>query len=403
MANKFTNFSGHSTIAPGLCLIFTLLWAIPIEAATFYVATNGNDVNPGTPALPFRTMYKAGSAMRAGDVVVLRGGTYQEAIVNNFPSGISWDLPTRVTAYAGEQVTLQPSSADSRVVYFSRGASYISVEGLILDGSNVGYDAVKIDLSSHHIRFQNCEIKNARNQGVLINDASFVEFIRCSIHDNGLTDFTHGLYLNGADNLVDGCRIYSNGGWGVHAYGSTSTRNVIRNNMIYNNAKAGARGPGIGLYTGSGQKAYNNLIWGNQEGIAVGEGATNSKVHNNSIYKNARYGVLIDPLSSSAEVLNNIVFANAAGILNQGTGSILQNNLTDTDPKFTDPAAADFRLLNGSPAIDAGISSDIVASDFQGTKRPQGTALDIGAFEIAGDRDTVAPIAPIITSVVIHK
>ncbi len=399
MALKFTNFSAPLPFTLASCLILILLWALPIEAATFYVATSGSDANPGTAALPFRTMYRAGSAMRAGDVVVLRAGTYQEAIVNNFPSGTSWELPTRVTAYAGEQVTLQPSSADSRVVYFSRGASYISLEGLILDGSNVGYDAVKIDLASHHIRFQNCEIKNAKNQGVLINDASFIEFIRCSIHDNGLTDFTHGLYLNGADSLVDGCRIYSNGGWGVHAYGSTSARNVIRNNMIYNNAKAGARGPGIGLYTGSGQRAYNNLIWGNQEGIAIGEGATNSKVHNNSIYKNARYGILIDPLSNSAEVLNNIVFANAAGILNQGTGSILQNNLADTDPKFVDPASADFRLQNGSPAIDAGTASDIVATDFHGTKRPQGTAVDIGALEIAGDRDTVAPAAPVITSV----
>ena len=399
MALKFANFSASSPFTLASCLILILLWALPIEAATFYVATNGSDANPGTAALPFRTMYRAGSAMRAGDVVVLRAGIYQEAVVNNFPSGTSWDLPTRVMAYPNEQVTLQPSSADSRVVYFSRGASYISLEGLILDGSNVGYDAVKIDLASHHIRFQNCEIKNAKNQGVLINDASFIEFIRCNIHDNGLTDFTHGLYLNGTDNLVDGCRIYGNGGWGVHAYGSTSARNIIRNNMIYNNAKAGSRGPGIGLYTGSGQKAYNNLIWGNQEGIAIGEGATNSKVHNNSIYKNSRYGVLIDPLSNSAEVLNNIVFSNAAGILNQGTGSILQNNLSDTDPKFVDPASGDFRLLNGSPAIDAGTNSDIVSSDFQGTKRPQGTALDIGAFEIAGDRDTVAPTAPIITNV----
>lgn len=384
-----------------LCLLIgnTLTFTTSANAAAYYVALTGNDANPGTITLPFRTIYRASTAIRAGDTLVLRSGTYQEAINNNIPSGTSWDFPTRVIAYAGEQVTLQPNINDARVAYFSRGSSYISVEGIILDGSNVGYDAVKLDLGAHHIRFQNCEIKNAKNQGVLLNDANSIEFIRCSVHDNGTTDFTHGLYLNGADSLVDGCRIYNNGGWGVHAYGSTSNRSVIRNNVIYNNARAGARGPGIGLYTGSGHKAYNNLIWGNQEGIAVGEGATSSKVHNNTIYKNARYGILVDPLSTSAEILNNIVFANAAGILNQGSGTISQNNLTDTDPKFVDPAAGDLRLLNGSPAIDAGTVSDIVTSDFQATRRPQGMAIDIGAFEVAGDRDTVAPLAPIITSV----
>jgi parallel beta-helix repeat protein len=378
----------------GLFAFCTGFWCNSIEAATIYVATNGSDNYPGTLEQPVGSIYKASTMMRPGDTMMIRGGTYQEAINNNIPSGISASSPTRVTAYSGEHVTLQPSSAATRVVYFSRGSAYIVLDGLIVDGANVGYDGVKVDMGSHHIKFQNCEIKNAKNQGVLVADSSFIEFLRCSIHDNGVTDFSHGLYLNGADNVVDGCRIYNNAGWGVHAYGSASNRNIVRNNLIYNNARAGNRGPGIGLYTGSGHKAYNNIVWGNREGIGIGEGATNSKVHNNTVYANSRPGIFVDSLSTTAEILNNIVFSNAGGILNQGSATVLRNNLVDVDPKFLSPSSGDFRLQNGSPAIDAGTGSDISDFDFVGTKRPQGTAVDIGAYEIQGTLDTVPPAIP---------
>lgn len=53
MALKFANFSASSPFTLASCLILILLWALPIEAATFYVATNGSDANPGTAALLF--------------------------------------------------------------------------------------------------------------------------------------------------------------------------------------------------------------------------------------------------------------------------------------------------------------------------------------------------------------
>jgi len=51
--------------------------------ATYYVSPQGNDCNPGTLALPFRTLSKARDVVRTvnsamtGDIIVyLRGGTY---------------------------------------------------------------------------------------------------------------------------------------------------------------------------------------------------------------------------------------------------------------------------------------------------------------------------------------
>ena len=47
---------------------------------------------------------------------------------------------------------------------------------------------------------------------------------------------------------------------------------------------------------------------------------------------------------------------------------------------FVDPANDDFHLLFNSPAIDAGTNTG-VATDYDGTARPQGAAYDIGAYE----------------------
>jgi hypothetical protein len=52
------------------------------------------------------------------------------------------------------------------------------------------------------------------------------------------------------------------------------------------------------------------------------------------------------------------------------------------NPLFVDPANNNFHLQSGSPAKDAGYNtSSTVVRDFDGIPRPQGPAVDIGAFE----------------------
>ena len=47
---------------------------------TYYVSTKGDDSNPGTLELPFRSINNAVSKVKAGDTIIIREGIYKEKI-----------------------------------------------------------------------------------------------------------------------------------------------------------------------------------------------------------------------------------------------------------------------------------------------------------------------------------
>jgi hypothetical protein len=62
---------------------FVLLGQYWLDTNGYYVATYGDDDNPGTFLEPFATIGKAASVMAAGDTCYIHGGTYHEEIVIN--------------------------------------------------------------------------------------------------------------------------------------------------------------------------------------------------------------------------------------------------------------------------------------------------------------------------------
>ncbi len=72
--------------------------------------------------------------------------------------------------------------------------------------------------------------------------------------------------------------------------------------------------------------------------------------------------------------------------------SFLSSNI-NADPKFANAAAWNFRLISGSPAIDAGNNTGI-GTDFDGVARPQGAAFDVGALEFFTGSSSQPPNPP---------
>lgn len=84
---------------------------VPVEPpptdATYYVSPVGDDANDGSFAKPFKTLMFAIPKLKAGQVLVVRGGEYEtnEMMANGqsyIPSGESWDKPVQIRAYPGE-------------------------------------------------------------------------------------------------------------------------------------------------------------------------------------------------------------------------------------------------------------------------------------------------------------
>ncbi|MDH4079253.1 MAG: right-handed parallel beta-helix repeat-containing protein [Nitrospira sp.] len=411
---KFSCVALFSILATSLVPL--LLGPSPAQGASYYVATNGSDSNPGTLNQPFKSFKKGVSLLQPGDTLYIRGGTYTEQMDFQGPniSGTSTGW-IRIAGYPGEIVISQYASGKTGgygPIKARGNRGYFIFENLILDGVN-GADATGWALrdGNHHFILRNLEIKNFKTTGLFIigND---IQVLNCKIHDSVVdppprSSRRYGIYFSMGDNVViDGIEIYNQPGGGITVFPGPVHKAIIRNNVIHhNNIMENSSVPGIQIFAdidytihGPGViddvQIYNNVVHSNCVnkpgggtcgGIQVSNGATGTRVWNNTVYGNKGYGILVNAGDNGPAidtvVQNNIVFANTSQqIIDTGIDSIISHNLT-TDPKFIKADAFDFRLQTHSLAIDAGIDIDTIRVDIKNVPRPGGRSFDIGAYE----------------------
>jgi hypothetical protein len=114
------------------------------EAATYCVATTGNDSNAGTEASPFRTIQKAGNTVGPGDTVIVKGGVYAGFAKSNF-QGTSGS-PITFKAAAGEHVMLDryitPYSACG-VIELYGVSKYLVFDGFEITSTDPALDQMR--------------------------------------------------------------------------------------------------------------------------------------------------------------------------------------------------------------------------------------------------------------------
>ena len=249
-----------------------------------------------------------------------------------------------------------------------------------------------------------------------ITNQATLDLTDCVVSSNRVPQTGGGIFNDASGNLtLTNCTVSNNiaGGdsGGIHNQGMlTITGSTIANNQ--GNGGGGIRNAGAGVLdirnsTVSGNFALNHgggihgpggtmtitnsTIVGNTSDLGVGGGVANFATMNlvNSIVALNSSNTGPDCFGSPNSLGNNLIGNSVGCAFNQTTGDLI-----DLDPKLS--ALADnggptftHALLSGSPAIDAGNPATpgsggnaCESSDQRGTTRPQGSACDIGAYEL---------------------
>ncbi len=393
------------TVVLSLAIVTALILAPgAANAAIYHVSKSGSNGNSCRDALSRSksklTINEGLKCLSAGDTLYIGAGTYEEGIdstENTIPSGTSWNNAVTIAAAPGEQVTLRPRKAFEVISLIGSQISYLVFDGLILDAENVTTDGFSLTNGAHHVKLQNSEVKNAPNQGILISKGTgstdYNEFRNLSVHDNGRNKFSHGIYISTSNNLIEGCKVYRNSGYGIHLYDDTGevNSNIVRLNTTWSNSWSYCCGAGILVGSGRNNIAYNNISYNNGYGITSGYNKTSgAKIYNNTVYKNIHGGIQNLGTSIDAVIKNNIAYRNPMPIENHGSNATLSHNLT-SDPQFVNDAMFDFRLQPSSPAIDSGEPINEVTIDIRGISRTKGKGPDVGAHEFDDSTSSYIP------------
>ncbi len=250
-----------------------------VKSIWYLDAAKGNDGSGKTndENRPYRSFKAIAHSLKAGDVVLFRGGTYPRMS----PGGSGSSIPIVYMAYPGETVRVNSESYE--------GFYILNVSGLVLDGFTIFSDyprgsqqcvtggswwsnpATTGPPAFHDVIIQNIDCSQA-HWGLIIQNGLLNVVIQDSvIHDMAYTG-EHPIYLG--------------------SRGAPSRNVTVRRNLLFN---AGVSGNGF-QFNGRVTNLVldSNIIYNSQgAGISLLQGVSDSIITNNLIFNHANGGIKI--------------------------------------------------------------------------------------------------------------
>lgn len=329
-----------------------------------YVSPSGSDANPGTPSAPWKTLQKAAGAATAGMTIHVAPGTYNGSL--SVSASGSATAPIRFvsdTRWGAKVVGLFQPRGDYITVQDFEVTNPNGSQGIETYGSHTTIRGNKVhDVPGGCPSYGGAGIHSYRDTDNLIEN----NLVYNIGNNTGVACYlTHGIYLEGAREIVRNNIVLGTQGWGIHMWHG-ATQDTIVNNTV-----------------------ANNLVGGILVGAGDADATTNdyTTVANNIVYRNGalggRHGISEDGNTGSHNLYtNNLVTGNANANYNLKNG--LQPTATvDADPQFvnyTGTVSGDYRLRATSPAIGAGSAIYIPPRDFKGNALRRGVTAHIGAW-----------------------
>ncbi len=304
------------------------------EVANYYVAANGSDTNRGTNiAQSFATLGKATGLAVPGDLIYIRGGTY------NWTSKISISSragtpaqPIRVRAYPGEKPVLDFSGQALGTDAISLSTNCWQFYGLEI--ANAGHNGMKITGSSNTI--EQCVFHDNRNTGLQIGSqsagplAGYILVLNCDSYRNydpdgngGNADGFGAKWNIGPGIVFSGCRSWENSddGWdlwmGLSPVLITNCWTFRNGSNYFGDSAFKGNGNGFklgGNFVPASHRLVRSIAFSN-----VGNGGNGIDQNNNTA------GLTVD--QNTAWANRNLDFALDHGTVTQGV-HVVRNNVS---------------------------------------------------------------------------
>ena len=367
----------------------------------YYVDSNGNNNATGSSDQPFRTIGQALNAdLNPGDEIVVRAGTYNEAL--NIDQGGSAAGDITIRAEEPGTALIRPPSGSWNAI--SVNANYVTIEGF--DIANAAGDGIEAN-SVHHITISDNIVHGNGESGIQFNYSEFIIVEGNETYDNASSGWYSGIsiYQNrnvSGDTTTPGYRTIIRDNIthdnvtqsGAHTDGngiiiddfqSTQTDGypnytyptLVENNIAYGNGGKGIQVTWSDYVTVSNNTAYHNNVDQQNDGTWRGE-ISNAQSSNNTFINNIAvadpsinsHNTAIDNNSYGGYTNDNVVWQD--NVLYNGTDgklsvstdggnaapSAADGNLIGVDPEFVDPENGDFTIAAGSAAMDHGADAD---------------------------------------------
>jgi len=423
-------------IAIFLSLILLVFLSV-LSASTYYVTPDGNDDNPGTKNLPWKTIKKVNQQ------IFLPGDTIYFARNTRFFGGLhiknngTAENPIVFTAYETGQA---PQLVNRKYEFLHGNVIQVSGSFIIIDGL-----FFKDTLPANRSK----GVRARQTGAIYITECADYNVVRnCEFENCPMAIQVYGENCLITQNFIHDCNIFLDyPSWGPVGIMVATSNNEISYNHIRNyyaiGGSFGADGGALEIDVSDIPKenisvhhnysedneGFLEIIAGDIKNVHIHHnisedfqefiffwGGSDCIVANNTVLctkpKNSRVHVVFSFATDSSVIVRNNIFIVANGLQVFAGDSVYEANHYDQhhynniyhcidgsvqdpvakplgkgdmiiDPMFLDFNRRDLHLRPGSPAIDAGVQVD-TKFDFDGNTIPFTAAPDIGAYEYVG-------------------
>ena len=322
----FVKFFGESDVEP---------------TSGYWVATTGNDNNPGTEASPFRTIQRAAHAAQPGDTVRIAAGSYDGW--NAVRSG----TPNNPITFAGVGAnTLIDGSGRSGRGFFADHKSHIAIESMafrwwqrdglfVKDGDAISINAIEVQGCgwryggwSNGMAIQRVDgltitdVDAYENyvSGIFMTDCDNVIIDGCATNNNTGTKDSDGILVQNSRNvLIQDCHAWNNREDGIDIGGFEDTTSDCHSVTITRCTAASNDGEGFAVSGTNGSQfrtfdvSITNCtsIDNNGDGVQLYQRAFNITVRDSEVSRNRR-GFNMHSDAHDIDIINNSVLDNRA-------------------------------------------------------------------------------------------